>query len=359
MKKLLFILLLVFAFNAYAVELQPVGKIVQQGFFSKVFSKIAECTLHISCYQPKLGVTLTTITGTTLISDLDDVLTTNFTNLNNGKIEVSTTTLPFLTTLVNVTELGVIASSTWRGSLIGVPYGGLGTSTISQYRLLLGNAGSPITTATSTGTAGQFLVSNGEGANPSWQTKTTDTASNYTWTGTHIFNSQNVGIATTTPATTLSVQGDALISGTTTAGNLIATSTIKSQGNIWSTGGVSIGGTGTTTTAANLRIANNLIVDGSATTSRLIVSNAAILPIYATTSRSITTSATGNEKVDLIVYCFSGDAVISGGFTMSDVATAVNVMNNNRNDSESWRVQTDNISANAVTVTAYAICLDQ
>src|SRR3990167_3358083 len=87
-----------------ASSLIPIFPIQQESFWTKLW----RCNIHISCYQAKLGSTLIAITGTTKISDLDTILTTNFTALNNDKIEVSTTTLPFLTTLINVTQLGVI-----------------------------------------------------------------------------------------------------------------------------------------------------------------------------------------------------------------------------------------------------------
>ena len=39
--------------------------------------------------------------------------------------------------------------------------------------------------ASTTGTTGQFLTSNGSGSYPSWQTSAVDTAINYNWTGNH------------------------------------------------------------------------------------------------------------------------------------------------------------------------------
>ena len=53
-----------------------------------------------------------------------------------------------------------------------------------------------------------------------------DLTANYTWTGSHTF-STSTGIGTTTPRATLGVQGDVLVSGTTTSGSLVATSTLK------------------------------------------------------------------------------------------------------------------------------------
>ena len=219
-----FILFLLFSFSlTSASSLIPIFPIQQEGFWTKLW----RCNIHISCYQTKLGSTLTAITGTTKVSDLDTILTTNFTALNNDKIEVSTTTLPFLTTLINVTQLGVIASSTWRGSLIGTPYGGTGSSTLASNRVLLGNGSSPVSVVNGFGASGQFLTSNGEATAPTWQTSSVSLSNFYDWTGLHTFNGLSVGIGTTTASTTLSVQGNALVSGTTTTGNLVATSSLR------------------------------------------------------------------------------------------------------------------------------------
>jgi len=113
--------------------------------------------------------------------------------------------------------------------------------------------------------------------------------------GTSIFTvsgAGNVGVGTTTPSTNFAVQGDALISGTLTAGNLVATSTFTSTGlatflngilatasstigNGTQTGGLTINGGATTT--GNAYFAGNVNI---ATTSTGFALATAGAPVY-------------------------------------------------------------------------------
>jgi hypothetical protein len=179
--------------------------------------------------------------------------------------------------LVNVTQLGVIASSTWRGSFIGVPFGGTGSSTLSSNQVLIGNGASPIGVVSGYGSSGQFLTSNGSGIAPTWTTSSINLANFYAWTGLHTFNGLSVGIGTTTASTTLSVGGNALVSGTTTTGNLLATSTLQ------------VGGTGLTSLTYFLAASTTLVTT--------TVSSANYVPI-ATTTASLPVS--GNVMVSVI-----------------------------------------------------------
>jgi len=136
----------------------------------------------------EVGVSLTTISSATKISDLATILPANFNALNSGKIEVSTTTLPLLTTTLALSSVGTITTGTWSATAIAVNKGGSGTTAPTLYMVVLGNGTAGFTYASSTGTSGQFLTSNGAGAFPSWQTSAVDTGINYTWTGRHYFN---------------------------------------------------------------------------------------------------------------------------------------------------------------------------
>lgn len=98
----------------------------------------------------------------------------------------------------SLTTLGTITSGTWNGTAIGVGYGGTGTTSPAQYRVLFGNAGSGITIATSTGTTGQFLTSCGANCFPQWTTGNVDQALFYNFTtirlaSTTIDNPANLG----------------------------------------------------------------------------------------------------------------------------------------------------------------------
>jgi len=218
---------------AFAVDITPIN--LKPSLFERVSVKIKTCKLRIPCYfRENLGTSITTITGSDTVQNALKVTTNNnFTALNAGKVETSTSTMFLLSSAPNLATVGTIGTGVWEGTEIGAAYGGRGTTSQSEFRVVLGGGASGLSIATSTGVAGQFLTSNGEGTNPSWQTSAIDTSLNYTWTGQNLFLGNNVGIATATPAVTLSVQGDGLFSGTLSAGNLIATNTLKVGGTLF------------------------------------------------------------------------------------------------------------------------------
>src|SRR3990167_10489426 len=137
--------------------------------------------------ERNLGTSITTIQSTDTISNSRTTINDNFSNLNAGKIENSTTTLPLITTLSNLATIGTITSGTWSGTAISVSKGGTGTTSPSLYQVILGDGSRGLTVASSTGTSGQFMTSNGAGAYPSWQTSAVSFSDNYYWTGTHSF----------------------------------------------------------------------------------------------------------------------------------------------------------------------------
>src|SRR3990167_434718 len=75
-------------------------------------------------HAPILGSTLTNISSTDNLADFPTVYNANQTALNNDKIEVSTTTLPNLTTLLNLVKIGTITTGTWNATAISVAKGG-------------------------------------------------------------------------------------------------------------------------------------------------------------------------------------------------------------------------------------------
>ena len=195
MKKLLFIFLII-PFFAGAVEILPIPQ--KEGFFAKLL----RCNIRISCWrEPVLGVSLTTITGSTLISDLDTVLTDNFNALNNGKIENSTTSVAAITTLSNLVTVGALSSGSLASGFttITVPLGGTGSTTLSSNSVLLGNGTGAIKTVSGLGSNGNFLQSTGAGSAPIWASSAVDTSASYVWTGMHTFS---LG-ATTSASTTI------------------------------------------------------------------------------------------------------------------------------------------------------------
>jgi len=237
MKKLFIILLLSLTLTANAVELQTIQ------IKPTLWEKITICKWHISCYFSKnLGTTLTTITGTETVSyALKTTTNNNFTALNNGKIEVSTTTLPLITTLAGLTTaaslstVGTITTGVWNASTLTVSKGGTGSTTLSAYQVLLGNGTSGITVPSGWGTTGQFLTSNGAGAYPSWQSASVNQGIPYTWTAQHTFSSLFATIASTTNATTtnLTVTGNVIFSGTMTGVANVASTSVWTSSGTW------------------------------------------------------------------------------------------------------------------------------
>lgn len=182
--------------------------------------------------QHLAGTTITTILGTDTLSNSRTTINDNFTNLLNGKIESSTTTLPLVTTLANLSTVGTIGSGVWQGTAVGAQYGGTGSSTLSQYQVLLGNGTGALTVPAGWGTSGQSLVSNGPGAKPSWQSVGVDQNANYTWTGTHVFATSTVytlttGSITATSSSNIAGTWKLLVSTTTSQAMSVATATLQ------------------------------------------------------------------------------------------------------------------------------------
>ena len=145
--------------------------------------------------ETSLGSSITTIAGSDTLKNSRTTINDNFSALNNGKIENSTTSVAAITTLSNLVTTGVLSSSTYRGSKIQPAYGGTGTS--SPTGLLWGDGSNLFSVAS--GTSGHFLQSNGASA-PAFAAAQTDQTAGYVWSGTHTFGSV-VNLNATTNAT--------------------------------------------------------------------------------------------------------------------------------------------------------------
>lgn len=202
--------------------------------------------LNLREQERKLGGGLTPLTGTTTISSYPTIHNDNFTVLQRDKLDIASTSIASILSLPNLgftvaTNTGVLASSTYRGSIIETSFGGTGTGSPARFRILLGSSTAPIAIATSTGSAGQVLASNGENSPPSWQSITADTAANYTWTGRHSFDlplnasssllvSSRLSVGTSSPTSLATT----VLAGTTTMAKLIlASSTLEARGLIY------------------------------------------------------------------------------------------------------------------------------
>lgn len=155
----------------------------------------------------RLGATITTIAGSDTISSSRTTINNNFTNLNSGKIENSTTSVDAITTLSNLATVGTVTSGTWSATTVAGNKGGTGTTSPSIYQVLLGNGTAGVTIASSTGSSGQFLTSNGGGAYPNWTSPSVDQTINYNWSGATTTFSGGVVSVTNIASTTWGLFG--------------------------------------------------------------------------------------------------------------------------------------------------------
>ena len=82
---------------------------------------------------------------------------------------LSGTTLSATVVTSSLTSVGTIATGTWNGTAVTVPFGGTGAASFTDGGVLVGNSTGAIQ-VTSAGTAGQVLTSNGAGVDPTFQT---------------------------------------------------------------------------------------------------------------------------------------------------------------------------------------------
>lgn len=169
-----------------------------------------------------LGASVTEILATDTLKDSRTTINDNFTALNNGKIEISTTTLPLITTLnglasaSSLATVGTITSGTWNATAIGVSKGGTGTTTPTSNQVMIGNGTSGLKVI-GFGTSGQFLTSGGANTAPSWTTSSVDQGINYTWTGEHTFATTTIATSTITDLSAKKIT----LTATSTSGNSV------------------------------------------------------------------------------------------------------------------------------------------
>lgn len=154
--------------------------------------------------EPSFGtVALTDITGSDSLSAYPTTQNANNTILENALNSIiGTTTISTLTTASSLATVGTITTGTWNADTLSVAYGGTGTTTISQYSVLLGSTTNALGIVDGLGTSGQFLTSQGTGLPPQWTTGSVDTSLDRTWTGHNIFSSIFMTLASSTQATT-------------------------------------------------------------------------------------------------------------------------------------------------------------
>ena len=155
---------------------------------SRPQTKWEQCHFNIFCYfRENLGASFTTINSTDKIKDLPTTLNANFALINTGFLDMGTTSVDSITTLSNLATIGTITTGVWNGTTIAVANGGTGSTTLSEFSILLGSSTNAIGQVTGLGTSGQFLTSNGDGTAPSWQSASVNQTLEYDWTGLHDF----------------------------------------------------------------------------------------------------------------------------------------------------------------------------
>lgn len=234
----------------------------------------------------------------------------------------------------NITTLGTVTTGTWNASILSAQYGGTGSSTLSSNRLFVGN-GTGAVQSIESGSSGQYLVSNGAGVAPSFQTASVDQAGTYTWTGLQSWSATTTYTGTSTRTAPL-IGTYGLSVGTTTA---------------TSTGNAIITGTASTT---NLIVTNNISLQNNSTMSGWASS----------TGYEVITSTSGltgvNGQVTTVTpTCSSGKVVIGGGGYVLNVGASVPVLRNTAPTSTTaWVVSYLETANGAVgTIAGYAICV--
>lgn len=133
------------------------------------------------------NVSLTTVNPTDNLTNFPTVYNANNTALNNGKVDVGSTSIAAITALPGLSTVGTITSGIWQGTAVSSANGGTGSTTLSINQVLLGNGTGNITTPAGWGNSGQALVSQGAGNAPVWQSSAFDATQNYNFTGTNLF----------------------------------------------------------------------------------------------------------------------------------------------------------------------------
>src|SRR3990167_521127 len=185
------ILLLLFAFQANAFTILPEDAFnIQTPTKASIFSLIWKCKWRVSCYkETKLGA-LTDLASTNQLSAFPTLYNSNL----DYTVETGTTSVASITTLSNLISIGTITTGGWNGTAIPVAYGGTGTTSPALFQVLVGSSTNGIGVVLGTGSSGQFLTSNGVSAAPTWTTSVVDQAANYTWSGTHTFNTGTTSV---------------------------------------------------------------------------------------------------------------------------------------------------------------------
>ena len=286
--------------------------------------------------ERNFGATITTIQATDRLTDSRAVINTNFSNLNTDlEATIATTSMNGILTLNNLTTagslatVGTITSGIWNGTTLAVANGGTGSTTLSQYSVLLGSSTNAIGIVSGLGTSGQFLTSQGTGARPTWTTSAIDQAGTYAWTGAHSW-SNTFAIFNT---------GTSTISSGLEVGRLISSPYFHA----------------TSTTATSTFSGVEMV---SATTTSFVVSNSIQFGSYEIKSQGGNMNGGSPSTAVITVTCSAGKKVVGGGVSGPNITTTTGSVDASYPDSTtSWTVRLKGPNGNTDAVTAYAICI--
>lgn len=193
-------------------------------------------------FNPNFGTSLTTISSSDQLSDFPTTYNANLAALNAGKIEISTTTLPLITTLANLTTTGTIGTGVWQGTTIDELYGGTGFSTYATGDLIYASGVNTLSKLTASST-GEVLTL--VGGVPVWRDGTVNEANNFNWTGLHTFTNATSSLFSAyqawfggTATTTIDSAGNVTVAGTLTAnGGVAGDIAATASSTTWTTSG--------------------------------------------------------------------------------------------------------------------------
>lgn len=167
----------------------------------------------------------------------------------------------------------ILSAATVHAAAYPVGVGGTGWTALQLGNVLIGNGSSAISTSSA------LTFSNGI-LNATYASSTAITVSGTIYGGT-------LGLGTTSPSTSLSVQGNGLISGTLTVGNIVATSSIIISG-------LTSGRVPYVTTGGLLTDSTNLTFNGTTLTANTLnLTNQLGISYGGTNATSFTTSGNG------------------------------------------------------------------
>lgn len=188
-----------------------IGVVLSFGLLLVVFNTPAYLYSFNYWFGHNLGAAFTTLSSSDTVANFPTTYNANIAvtaNTSAANDFSGLQTAPYASTTVFSCSTcyfgGTATSSITNGVLslispLTVASGGTGSTTLSQFSVLLGSSTNAIGIVEGFGTSGQILTSNGVGVAPTWQSGTVDESLDYTWTGAHSFvNSTTSAFAITT-----------------------------------------------------------------------------------------------------------------------------------------------------------------